>query len=93
MANPQHYTLVAATVKTFTLDADYAEVEVTNVDGTAAVYFTVGASQTPAVGSDGSNVLPAAIGFLVVSPRTSGSTVVKCISAGTPKISVRGIAR
>lgn len=90
VANPQHFTLVANTVKTFTLDADYSEVEVTNLDGAAAVYFTVGTA-TPAVDADGSHVLPAAIGFLTVQPRTSGPTVVKAISAGTPKISVRGL--
>lgn len=90
MANPQHFTLVAGTVKTFTLDADYDEVEVTNVDGTAVVYFTADGS-APAVGADGSNILPAAIGFLTVAPRTHGATVVKAISAGTPRISVRGV--
>jgi len=90
MANPQHFTLVASTVKTFTLDADYGEVELTNVDGTAAIYFTTDGA-TPAVATDGSIVLPAAIGRLTVRPRTHGATVVKAISAGTPKISVRGL--
>lgn len=91
MANPQHFTLVANTIKTFTLDADYAEVEVMNLDGAATVYFTIGAGSTPAVGADGSDVLPAAIGFLSLRPKTSGPTVVKTISSGTPTISVRGI--
>lgn len=90
MANPQHFTLVAATVKTFTLDADYGQVELTNVDGTAAVYFTTDGT-APAVAADGTEVLPAAIGRLTVKPRTQGATVVKAISAGTPKISVRGL--
>lgn len=92
MANPQHFTLVAATVKTFTLDSDFYEVEVTNVDGAAAAYFTVNGA-TPAVATDGSLVLPAAIGHVTVRPRTAGATVVKMISAGTPKVSVRGIPR
>ena len=34
-------TLVAATVRTFTFDVDYNSVEVLNVDGAAAIYFTV----------------------------------------------------
>lgn len=90
MANPQHFTLVAATVKTFTLDADYGEVELTNVDGAAAVYFTTNGT-TPVAAADGTYVLPAAIGRLTVKPHTQGVSVVKAISTGTPKISVRGL--
>lgn len=92
MANPQHFTLTANTVKTFTLDSDFTEVEVTNVDGTAAVYFTTDGS-TPAVAGDGSHVVTAAPGaFLSLQPRTSGASVVKVISAGATKVCVRGIA-
>jgi hypothetical protein len=91
VGNPQHFTLTAGTVKVFTLDADFGEIEVTNVDGTALVYFTTDGS-APAVGADGSNVVTAGPGaFLSVRPRTSGNTVVKVISSGTPKVSVRGI--
>jgi hypothetical protein len=89
-ASPTHVTLVAATVTTVTLDKDYNQVEVLNVDGAAAVYFTTNGS-TPAVGANGSNVIPAAIGSLTVLPGTTGNTVVKLISAGTPTVSVRGI--
>ena len=91
MANPQHKTLVANTVATVTLDADYFEVEVVNVSGTAEVYFTTDGS-APAIGGDGSNVLPAAIGYVQLQPRTSGNTVVKLISSGTPRVSVRGVS-
>lgn len=90
MANPQHFTLVAGTVKTFTLNEDFSEVEVTNVDGAAAVYFTVDGS-TPVVAGDGSYVLPAAIGFLRLAPRTAGVTIVKAVSAGAPQVSVMGV--
>lgn len=90
MANPKHATLVATTVATVTLDADYPMVEVTNVDGAAIVYFTVDGS-TPAVAADGSNVLAAAAGQRrELRVKTSGNTVVKLISSGTPKVSARG---
>ena len=88
--SPQHATLVAAAVTTLTFDEDYGVVEVLNVDGAAAVYFTVDGS-APAVAQTGSHVLPAAIGGVEIEPVTSGVTVVKLISAGTPKVSVRGI--
>ena len=90
MANPQHRTLVANTAATVTLDLDYPTVEVTNVDGVDAVYFTTDGS-TPSVGGDGSHVLPAAIGAVEINPRTSGATVVKLKSASAVKVSVRGI--
>ncbi len=90
MANPQHFTLVANTVKTFTLDADYGEVEVVNLDGSAEVYFTTDGS-TPALAADGSQVLPAAVGWVSLPPRTSGNTVVKAICGSAQRISVRGV--
>ena len=91
MANPQHFTLVANTAKTFTLDADFNSVEVTNVSGTAAVYFAIGSDAAIGVQADGCEVIPAAIGSLTVKVRTSGNTVVKVISAGTPQVSVKGV--
>lgn len=91
MANPQHLTLAAATPATATLDADYNEVEVVNVDGAAAVYFTTDGS-TPVVAGNGSHVVPAAVGgFVTVRPRTTGATVVKLISSAIVKVSVRGV--
>lgn len=88
--SPQHATLVAATVTTFTFDVDYNSVEVLNVDGAAAVYFTVDGT-TPAVATTGSHVLPAAIGGLQIFPPTGTVSVVKLISGGTPTVSVRGV--
>lgn len=85
--SPQHATLVANTVTTLTFAAREDHVEVLNVDGAAAVYFTVDGS-TPSIGGTGSHVLPAAIGsFDVAVP--SIVTTVKLISSGTPKVSAR----
>ncbi len=87
MADPQHVTLAANVVSTVTLGSDASKVEILNVTGTAEVYVTVDGS-TPTVGGNGSWVLPAAIGSIELQPRTSGNTVVKLISAGTPRVSV-----
>lgn len=89
-ASPQHATLVADTVTTLTFDQDFDQVEVLNVDGAAEVYFTVGTT-APTVGGTGCQVLPAAIGVLEFPVATTGATVVKLISSGTPKVSVRGL--
>lgn len=92
--SPQHFTLVANTVKTFTFNIDFVAVEVLNVDGAAKVWFTLDGSD-PVVGQDGCQVLPAAIGSVEVDPSAHGSgkgpTVVKAISDGTPLVSVRGV--
>lgn len=92
-ASPAHVTLVANTVTTVTLDGGYyGQVEVLNVDGMAAIYFTVDGAD-PTIEGNGCNVLPAAIGGLTVRVAdVDGSFVVKLISAGTPKVSVRGVA-
>ncbi len=92
MANPQHVTLVAATVATVTLDRGASRVEVLNVDGAAAVYFSLDRTE-PTVAGNGFHVLPAAIGSLEVSPAGAGDSisVIKLISSGTPKVSVRTI--
>lgn len=91
MADPQHATLVANTVKTITLAVDANKVNICNVDGASAVYVTVDGT-TPTVGGDGSWVLPAAIGDLELEVTGPGNTVVKLISAGTPKVSVGVVA-
>lgn len=92
MADARHITLVANTVATVTLDADYDQLEVVNVTGTAAIYFTVNGS-TPTVKGDGTFVLPAAVsGWEGEYNRTPvmGPAVVKLISTGTPDVAVRG---
>lgn len=89
-ASPQHATLVANTVATITFDEDFPRLEVVNVDGAAEIYFRCD-GVAPVIGAAGTHVLPAAIGSVEMSPYSSGATVVKLISAGTPKISARGI--
>lgn len=88
-ASPAHVTLVANTVTTVTLDGNYSTIEVLNVDGAAPIYFTVDGT-TPTVEGNGCNVLPAAICGLTVWAG-SNVDVIKLISAGTPKVSIRGI--
>jgi hypothetical protein len=88
--SPQHATLVADTVTTFTFDEDYNSVEAFNVDGAERVYFTVDGTD-PDIAATGSEVLPAAIGGLVVDVPVSGVTVVKLKSVGVPAVSVRGL--
>lgn len=80
--------LTASTVDTVTFAAaDVAEVEVIT-DGSADVYVTFGASKTPTVAGTQCWRIPAGSVSAVIEPRTSGPTVVKLISAGTPFYSV-----
>lgn len=88
--SPQHATLTANTVLPIVFDQDYDRIEIVNVDGAAAVYFRVGQTN-PGIAAEGSQVLPAAIGSVEVDVTTSGGTEVRLISAGTPKVSVRGV--
>lgn len=91
MASTKHVTLVAATVTTVTLTVNAGRIEVVNVDGASAVYFTVDGT-TPTVAGDNTHVLPAAICALEVQDETAGvNSTIKLISVGTPKISVRGL--
>ena len=85
-----HKQLAANTVDTVTLDPLASAVEVINRDGTAEIYFTVDGAN-PTVGGDDTQVLLAGIGSLEIGSPAIGSTVVKLISAGTPKYSVRTI--
>jgi hypothetical protein len=84
----RHGTLVANTVTTVTLDNDYREIEVINVDGASTIYVTVDGT-VPTVGGNDTFVLPAAISSRVIVSRDgSNPTVVKLISTGTPSFSV-----
>lgn len=89
MPDSEHVTLAAGTVTTVTLDRQYGSVEVVNVDGAAAVYFTVDGSE-PTVEGAGTVVLPAAVSGVDLSASSDDPTVVKLISSGTPKVAVRG---
>jgi hypothetical protein len=88
--SPQTVTLAANTVATLTLPTAFLLVEVMNVTGTAEVYFRFDGTD-PTVGGDGCQVLPAAIGSVELRPETVTPTVVKLVSSGTPKVSVRGV--
>lgn len=92
-ASPQHITLTGGVVETVTFDYAFEFLEVLNVDGAAAVYFTLDGT-TPAVGATGTEVLPAAISSLATFRSTfqtpNGGRIVKLISSGTPQISVAG---
>lgn len=80
-------TLVASTVDTVTFDKDVDTVEVVS-DGSAAIYVTVDGS-TPTVAGAATYELPAdAIAVRRIVVPTSGDTVVKLISSGTPVYSV-----
>lgn len=88
----KHQQLTAATVDTVTLNADYPQVEVVNRDGAAAIFFTID-GDAPTVEGDNTHVLPAAISGVTVPSNadTGDPTVVRLISSGTPKYSVRGV--
>lgn len=81
-------TLAASVVDTvtFAYDADYIEVW---GDGTSAIYFTTDGS-TPTVAGANTWELPVGVASSrAVEVGTGGGTVVKVISAGTPKYSVQ----
>jgi hypothetical protein len=92
--SPKYATLVANTVATITFAADYPLVEVTSIDGTAAVYFTTDGT-TPAAGQTGSEYLPASANAFTVAKVDSAAdnaprqTTVKLLSTGTPTVTVR----
>lgn len=88
MATVRHVTLVADTVTPVELHINAGRIEVLNVDGAAAVYFTTDGS-TPTVAGNDCHVIPAAIASVEVADEISGLAVVKLISDGTPKVSVR----
>lgn len=97
--NPLHHTMVADTVWTATFERAYPRVEVLIWDnpGTDEVWFRTDGG-TPVIGADGTHVMPAVIGAVEVDSVnhavvTDGPKVtsVKVITAGTPKVTVRGL--
>ncbi len=81
-------TLVAATVDTVTFtDRDAEVVEVVNISGADAIYFTTDGA-APIVAGNGTYFLPALTSTREVGIPTAGTTVIKLISAGTPSYSV-----
>lgn len=88
--NPRYATLVADTVNTVTFTRDYERVEVSSVDGTTRVDFTVDGS-TPVRGQTGTHYLPAAISAVELDVSTAGPTVVKLLATAACVVSVRGM--
>lgn len=92
--SPQHVTLVGAAVSTLTFDLDFDFIELINVDGTAAVYYTFDGSAPTTTPNNGTFVLPAVVGYTIERRNnTVGVSVVKLISTGTPKVAVAGRLR
>lgn len=97
MAYIRHATLVAATVTTFTFtDTTLSRVEILNRDGAAEVFVSFDSTATPAapvVEGNDFDIVPAAINARLTLSRMAPTRaiVVKVISAGTPKITVRGL--
>lgn len=84
----RHGTLTASTVATVTVSGDYRTVDVWNLTGTAAIYFTLDGS-TPTVQGNDTFVVPAAVGSVrLLSPAVDTALTVKLISSGTPSYSV-----
>ncbi len=80
--------LSAATVDTVTFGDDCDMIEVFTTDGAAAISFTTDGS-TPTAGAKNTYYVPASAGSaLEVSVPTSGKTVVKLVSTGTPSYRV-----
>jgi hypothetical protein len=84
-------TLVASTVDTVTFTGvDKNTVRVHNDNGSASIFYTVDGS-TPTVNGAATYRVPAVAGaYSEVDVPTSGQTVVKLISSGTPTYSVVG---
>lgn len=69
----------------------FLAVEAMNVNGADVVYFTVNGTD-PAIGADDNYVLAALAGdSVIIDIGSTESFDVKCISAGTPTVFVRGI--
>jgi hypothetical protein len=79
--------LVASTVSTFTFADDVTEVTITNMTGTAPIYYTLDGT-APTVAGAKTRLVPADIVSVEVEPTGSGPSVVKLISPGTPTVSV-----
>lgn len=86
-----HGQLTANTVDTITMDRDWGTVQVINDDGTSRIDFTVDGTAPVVGGTATGRVLPAAI-CVDSDAGIAGNavTVVKLISAGTPKYSIIG---
>lgn len=94
--SPLTQTLVADTDTVFTLDKNYQNVEVSQIENPARTYVNTKGSAVPTTGGTlaslaGNHAMPAVLCSLRVPDETSTDpTVVHVRSVGTPTISVRG---
>lgn len=90
-ASPAYVTLIANTVATVTLDANFGSVSLLNRNGLDEVFFSTDGT-TPTVAGNGFEVLPAGVGATatVRDAGTGAVTVVKLISAAATTVAVRG---
>lgn len=89
MAQTKHVTLVAGVPMTVTLETNGARVEVFN-RGVDDVWFTTD-NATPAADADDVHIASAGSAVEVADETSGQNTVVKLLSAGTPKVSVRAL--
>lgn len=80
-------TLTADAADTVTLEGRVEAIEVVNLNGSAAIYFTTDGSE-PEVEGAATHEIPAASGVRVVNIGGKDNVEVKLISDGTPVYSV-----
>lgn len=95
MAYVKNGVLAAGVVTTVTVDAGHEIVDVCNVNGAAAIYFTYGET-TPADPdtsgtTDDNFCLPATICSLPIKANVYKATIIKLKSTGVPTFSATGI--
>ena len=81
------HVLAANTADTIEFAEDLKRVEIVNVNGAGAIYFTVDGS-APTVGGEGCGYLPASACSRIVTSRSPEKTIVRLISAVPVKYSV-----
>ena len=89
MPRSKHGALVAATVTTVTLDADYDSAEILNRGTTDDLWIRLD-KVDPVIGAE-DNYVCVPGGFVILPVPTAGNTEVRLISAGTPAYSVAGV--
>lgn len=92
MAYVKNGVLVAGAASDAAIDRDMDYVDVCNVDGAAAIYFTTDGTAPDTSGTANDNYcLPATICSMKVKVNPATATTVKLKSTGTPAYSVTGI--
>ncbi len=89
MAQTKHVTLTANVPTTITLEANAGRIEVFN-RGTDDVWFTTD-DTIPAADADDVHIVSGGSAVEVDDETAGKNSVIKLISAGTPKVSVRAL--